>query len=102
MATNADKIQTDCPIMVMARLDWQLMPIATKQKNPGTLLGPGWQDQASNDPEQIERWIEQHGQCNWGVLLGEASRIIDVEDDSPEGRTMLDNAMEQCRVETPC
>jgi hypothetical protein len=102
MATNADKIQTDCPIKVMARLGWQLMPIATKQKNPGTLLGPGWQDQASNDPEQIERWIEQHGQCNWGVLLGEASRIIDVEDDSPEGRTMLDNAMEQCRVETPC
>jgi hypothetical protein len=89
-------------IQLMASLGWQLMPIATKQKNPGTLLGPGWQDQASNDPDQIERWIEQHGQCNWGVLLGEASGIIDVEDDSPEGRSILDNAMEQCRVETPC
>ena len=102
MATNAEKIQTDCPIQAMARRGWQLMPIATKQKNPGTLLGTGWQDQASNDPEQVERWIEQHGQCNWGVSLGEASGIIDVEDDSPEGRSILETAMDTCSVRTPC
>ncbi len=102
MATNADIIQTDCDIPAMARRGWKLMPIAAKQKNPGTLLGPGWQDQASNDPDQIERWIEQHGQCNWGVLLGEASGIIDVEDDSPEGRSILETAMDTCAVRTPC
>ena len=102
MATNADIIQTDCDIPAMARRGWKLMPIAAKQKNPGTMLGTGWQDQASNDPAQIERWIEQHGQCNWGVLLGEASGIIDVEDDSPEGRSILETAMDTCAVRTPC
>lgn len=90
------------PALRMAELDWRLMPIKTREKNPGTLLGAGWQDQASNDPKQIERWIEQHGLCNWGVLLGPASGIIDVEDDSPEGREILDKAMAECGVVTPC
>lgn len=92
----------NCPVMRLAELGWKLMPIAERSKNPGTLLGVGWQEQASNDPALIEKWIKQYSQCNWGVLLGEASGIVDVEDDSPEGRIILKTAMETCAVRTPC
>ncbi len=86
----------------MAELGWRLMPIKTREKNPGTLLGAAWQKKASADPVRIEAWIKQHGACNWGVLLGPSSGICDVEDDSPEGREILDKAMADCGAVTPC
>jgi replicative DNA helicase len=73
---------------------WHIIPIARGSKNPGGLVGKGWQTQASNDPAQIERWKEQFGECNWGLLLGEKSGVIDIEADCPEGNALLD---ELCR-----
>jgi|GEM_PF-2886514 len=94
--------KTSAEILFMASLGWHLMPIRTREKNPGTLLGAGWQDQASCDPSQIEEWVRQYGECNWGVLLGPSSGLTDIEDDSPEGRVILEDAIEQCGVVTPC
>lgn len=90
------------PALKMATLDWRLMPIKAKEKNPGTLLGGAWHKKASNDPAVVETWNGQHGACNWGVLLGPSSGICDIEDDSPEGREILDKAMAECGAVTPC
>jgi hypothetical protein len=99
---SADRNRLQSSVLSMARLGWCLIPVELKSKNPGTLLGTGWPDHASCDLATIEEWIRQYGNCNWGVLLGESSGIIDVEDDSPEGRVILEKAMEECGVRTPC
>jgi len=80
--------------------EWHLVPIATRSKNPGSLLGRGWQHQASNDPDVIRVWKDNHFGCNWGLLLGSKSGVIDVEYDSPEGQAIIDEAVEACGVQT--
>jgi hypothetical protein len=79
---------------------WHLVPIerAGNHKDPGSIVGKGWQLKASNDPSQIERWKEDNPECNWGLLLGPKSGVIDVEADCEEGNKLLN---ELCRdVET--
>ena len=88
--------------IVGQNLGWHLLPIKTREKNPGLLLGKAWQHQASNHIGQILFWEQEYPKCNWGLLLGPASGVIDVEDDSPEGRELLDAAMTECGVQTPC
>jgi len=80
--------------------EWHLVPIATRSKNPGSLLGKGWQHQATNDPDVIQFWKDNHFGCNWGLLLGQRSGVIDVEYDSPEGQAIIDEAVEACGVQT--
>jgi hypothetical protein len=67
--------------------------------------GAGWQNRATCDEGEIERWFWQPDgaeteRCNIGVLLGEPSGIIDIEYDTDEGRM----AVEQWgldKVDTP-
>ena len=79
---------------------WHLVPIATRSKNPGSLLGKGWQHQASNDAAIIAAWRNSHFGCNWGLLLGPKSGVIDVEYDTPEGQAIIDDAVAACDVRT--
>ena len=80
----------------LAKRGWHLVPFRTGSKNPGGFVGDGWQNKTSCDPAQIERWIDQHGRCNWGLLLGPKSGIWDLEYDTPEGREIIENAVESC------
>ena len=84
----------------LTELGWWVLPIRPRDKNPGTLLGSGWHKQASNSLEVIEFWQEQYPDCNWGVLLGPKSGIIDVEYDSESGKEILNKLFEG--VQTPC
>lgn len=79
---------------------WALVPIKTRSKNPGTIVGKNWQAQASADPGQISEWRANNFGCNWGLLLGPKSGVIDVEYDSDEGQEILDTAVEACGVRT--
>lgn len=79
---------------------WVLVPIKAKSKNPGTILGKNWQIHASNDPVQIRTWESENPGCNWGLLLGPKSGIIDVEYDTDEGREILDPVVESSGIKT--
>jgi hypothetical protein len=83
----------------LAKRGWHLLPIKSGEKRP---ILDDWGNKASADAKQIERWSVQFPACNWGLLLGPKSGIIDVEDDSPEGREILESAMELSGVVTPC
>ena len=74
----------------LASHGWHVVPMFTGTKNPGNILGSGWQHQCSNDPAQINRWYAQTPDANVGVLLGPKSNLIDVEYDSEEGRSILE------------
>jgi len=84
----------------LAELGWHLLPIKPRSKNPGELLGAGWQHKATSDPETIYAWDEGYPGCNWGVLLGPKSGIIDVEYDNDEGKEILNKLF--ANVNTPC
>ena len=43
-----------------------------------------WQDHATSDPIQVAEWFRQWPEANVGVVLGEASGIVDLECDSAE------------------
>jgi hypothetical protein len=81
-------------------INWAIVPIKTRSKNPGTIVGKNWQAQASADPGQISEWRSNNFGCNWGLLLGPKSGVIDVEYDSDEGQAILDAAVEACGVKT--
>jgi hypothetical protein len=95
---------TETTVLSLAERGWYLVPIRPAQenepasnspgKNPGSLVGTGWQHKTSCEPTQIERWIKQHGECNWGLLLGPKSGVWDLEYDTPEGREIIENAVE--------
>ena len=85
---------TETTVLSLAERGWHLVPFRSGSKNPGGFVGEGWQNKTSCDPAQIERWIDQHGRCNWGLLLGPKSGIWDLEYDTPEGREIIENAIE--------
>lgn len=79
---------------------WRILPIARGSKNPGSIVGADWPSKASSDLEQVEAWKAQYGDCNWGLLLGPSSGVIDVEGDTEEANKIL---AELCAgVITPC
>jgi hypothetical protein len=70
----------------------------TPGKHP---VGSAWPERATSDEDAIASWFEPDRRVNVGVLLGQASGIIDVECDSPEAeaaarRYGLD------AIDTPC
>ena len=90
---------TETTVLSLAERNWHLVPIKSGDKKP---ILSDWGNQASCDPVQVERWSAQYPACNWGLLLGPKSGLIDFEDDTPEGRELFEAAMEACGVVTPC
>ena len=80
------------------QLGWRVVPIDRRDpKNPGGLLGRGWQKSASADLEQIDRWFSRDAR-NVGLLLGPASGVIDLEFDTDEGASLLEPLCGQLQV----
>ncbi|MCH2204041.1 MAG: AAA family ATPase [Fuerstiella sp.] len=86
-------------VLELAKRVGPVVPVKPRSKMP---LLNDWGTKASADPAQIQSWLAQYDDCNWGLLLGPKSGLIDVEDDSAEGREILEAAMEACGVKTPC
>lgn len=54
--------------------------------------GAGWPERATSEEDTIWSWlesVEEHTRSNFGVRLGAASGVIDVEFDSPEAEQVL-------------
>lgn len=61
--------------------------LARREKRP---LGAAWQTRATGDVEAVDAWLASGH--NVGVLLGQASGMIDIEFDIDEGRQILEAA----------
>jgi hypothetical protein len=81
-------------VVKLANLGWHLVPIESGTKNPGTIVGSGWPEKASNDTAQIQAWASANPNCNWGLLLGPKSGMIDLEFDSETGEMLVESWME--------
>jgi hypothetical protein len=79
-------------VLKLAKLGWHLVVMQHKSKNPGSLLGSGWQEKATNNPDVINAWLEVHEKANIGLLLGPKSGVIDLEYDDDEGREIIEKA----------
>ena len=69
---------------------WRVLPVAAGGKRP---LLPAWQKAASDDEETVAGWWDRWPDANVGVLLGEASGIVDVEFDDDAGRETADRVL---------
>lgn len=86
----------DGPIMdvlKLARLGWRLIAMKHKSKNPGSIVGDQWPEKATCSHDVITAWLDSHKRCNFGILLGPSSGVIDVEYDNDEGRGIIEEAM---------
>ncbi|NQW26205.1 MAG: bifunctional DNA primase/polymerase [Cryomorphaceae bacterium] len=77
----------------LAALGWFLCPMESGSKNPGSILGTNWPAKCSNDPDVISAWPQG---CNFGVLLGSKSGLIDLEFDSETGEQLIESWLEDC------
>lgn len=90
---EAKALNTRTEALRLASLGWHLCPMEAGSKNPGSILGKGWQTKCTNDEEVIATWPED---CNVGVLLGPTSGIIDLEFDSDQGEMLVNSWIEDC------
>ncbi len=79
---------------------WKLCFAQPKDKNPGSLMGRGWQSKVVRDEAGAKLWLDKCPDANVGVLLGQKSGIVDVEWDTPEGRELLARYIDE-NVKTP-
>jgi hypothetical protein len=49
-------------------------------KNPGAILGDGWQEKATRDPDRIRDWFRRHPRANVGILGDRVLLPLDVDD----------------------
>ena len=46
--------------LAYAAAGWYLLPVRRGSKNPGSVVGEGWQHQSTRDPQQIVAWWAAH------------------------------------------
>lgn len=61
------------PALAAAARGWYVFPIKPRGKEP--LTAHGFKD-ATTDPKQIQAWIEQFPDCNWGLDTGRSGLLV--------------------------
>lgn len=69
--------------LVYAAAGLFVLPVAPGTKNPGSVVGPGWQHRSSRDREQLFTWFAT-GAAGIAIHLG-ASGLIAFDVDQPDG-----------------
>jgi hypothetical protein len=88
---------------VLKLAEWGFHPVVVRARDKAP-VGIQWGRHVSRDPDVIRRTFT--GDCNVGVVLGPCHTIpselavIDIEDDSPEGRVLADTLLADCPA--PC
>ena len=54
IAPDADNITA---ALTLAKAGWYLLPVKRGTKNPGSVVGKGWQSKSSREPDQIVAWF---------------------------------------------
>lgn len=91
-------IDTETPLieaaLAYAEAGWFVLPTSpTEIKNPGSLVGPGWQTKSSRDGTQIERWWRSNPRAGIALHSGRSGAVVfDLDVDS------LDVVPEQYRA----
>lgn len=87
---NQDARSNKEAALAYARLGWKVLPVYSS--NDPKSVKPGkqahikkWQDDASNDPEQIKEWWDLWPDANVGILTGAASGIFVLDVDPKNG-----------------
>jgi putative DNA primase/helicase len=91
-------------------LEWRVIPVHTPSngfcscglpncKKPGKHPRLSqWQNKASSDVKQIEKWWREWPDANVGVLLGPSSGLIDIEFDDEEGQATAEELLEHVKT----
>src|SRR6476659_3588683 len=72
------------PVDSLARHNWpqpleraRVFPVPAGSKEP--FEGFKWKEEASSDPDQIERWRTQYPGCDWAMAVPEGIVIVDLD-----------------------
>ena len=67
--------------LVWAANGFFILPIDSTTKNAGTVVGRGWPEKSSRDPQQIEKWFQPGTTYGLAIHLGKSGAIaFDVDD----------------------
>ena len=75
-----DDVDALSAALAYAECGWYLLPVRRGTKDPGSVLGKGWQHQSSRDPKQIAAWFAG---TDYGIALhcGRSGAVVfDVDD----------------------
>lgn len=104
MGTDTDATNTLlAAALEYAALGWRVVPLhnlksdgtctcknGARCENPGKHPRPiGWQNEASNNAETVERWWRRWPLANVGVAMGQGSGLVDFECDSADEEQIL-------------
>ncbi|MED5802861.1 bifunctional DNA primase/polymerase [Gordonia sp. Z-3] len=62
--------------LAYASAGWFVLPVEPGTKNPGSVVGAGWQRQSSRDPEQIRRWWDETPDYGIALHVGRSGGVI--------------------------
>ncbi len=69
--------------LAWAENGFYVLPINPKTKHAGSIVGIGWPDKSSRDPQQIEKWFQLGATYGLAIHLGKSGAIaFDVDDPS--------------------
>jgi hypothetical protein len=69
--------------LAYANAGWYLLPIDPNTKHAGSVVGVGWPEKSSRDPQQIEKWFQPGTTYGLAIHLGKSGAIaFDVDDPS--------------------
>ncbi len=80
-------VDANCTMLESA-LGWAengfyVLPIDSATKSAGTVVGKGWPEKSSRDPEQIEKWFQTGASYGLAIHLGKSGAIaFDVDNPS--------------------
>ncbi|WP_431840873.1 bifunctional DNA primase/polymerase [Gordonia hongkongensis] len=59
---------------------FKILPIRHHTKNPGSIVGEGWPNLASNDPDQIRQWFDIPEPPGIAIQVGDKYLVVDADD----------------------
>lgn len=69
--------------LAYADAGWCVLPINSGTKHAGSVVGVGWPEKSSRDPQQIEKWFQAGTTYGLAIQLGKSGAIaFDVDDPS--------------------
>ena len=69
--------------LAYAEAGWYVLPVAPGTKNPGSVVGDGWQHSSSREPAQIREWWTENPDYGIAVHVGRSGAVLfDLDTDS--------------------
>ncbi|MDL9935483.1 bifunctional DNA primase/polymerase [Gordonia sp. ABSL1-1] len=69
-------LSTSQAALAYAKAGWFVLPVQPGQKHPGSVVGNGWPQQSSRDPEQIAAWWAQNPDYGIALHAGRSGAVV--------------------------